>query len=187
MDDIVGRVEAALEHSSRPRLIIFASDNGAPTCYPEDGSLEDHLPNGELRGQKADVYDGGHRVPLIVAGDGLAPGTDARLVSLLDLFPSLLEHVAGRVHGDPAGRPGGLPSASLALDGAGDLLHASGSSSRVVGTTAFDGSLVVYARGADGRGLDRLRRVQRARRRPDAHGQRRRAVLRSRIGPSADH
>lgn len=143
VDDIVGRVEAALEHSSRPRLIIFASDNGAPTCYPEDGSLEDHLPNGELRGQKADVYDGGHRVPLIVAGDGLTPGTDARLVSLLDLFPSLLEHVAGRVQGDPAGRPGGLPSASLALDGAGDLLHASGPSSRVVGTTAFDGSLVL--------------------------------------------
>lgn len=142
IDDIVGQVEQALAGSSRPALVIFTSDNGAPTCYPEDGALEDHLPNGELRGQKADVYDGGHRVPLIVSGDGLAPGVDERLVSLLDLFPSLCAHLQRKTE---AHRTTGPATARdrLALDGAPDLLRPSAPSSRIVSATAFDGSLVL--------------------------------------------
>ncbi|ATG50467.1 arylsulfatase [Brachybacterium vulturis] len=142
IDDIVDRVEAALENSSRPCLVVFASDNGAPTCYPEDGALEDHLPNGALRGQKADVYDGGHRVPLIVSGDGLPARVDERLVSLLDLFPSLLAHVEAIAEAQRAPRRPG-ERAVLDLDGAADLLRPSSGPSRVVGATAFDGSLVL--------------------------------------------
>lgn len=154
LDQIVGRIEEAMADSPRPRIIVFASDNGAPTCYPEDGELADHRPNGELRGQKADVYDGGHRVPLIVSGDGLSPSTDDRLVSLLDLFPSLHAHVAEPTGEDWSPTPAGTQPL-LALDGTADLMRPSASSdpsapsdptdpsARVVGATAFDGSLVL--------------------------------------------
>lgn len=141
IDDIVGRVEQALQDSGRPCLLLFTSDNGAPICYPEDGAVEDHLPNGELRGQKADVYDGGHRVPLLISGDGFASGVDDRLVSLLDLFPSLLSHVHETTEGSRTGRSAAREQ--LALDGAPDLLHPATHVSRVVSATAFDGSVVL--------------------------------------------
>lgn len=140
LDEIVGRLLAELDRSDRPALVVFTSDNGAPICYPEDGLLEDHPPNGALRGQKADVHDGGHRVPLIIAGPGVPCGEDHRLVSLLDLFPSLTAQV-------------GAPVPTSGLDGQDHLLHedehrAAGAPPRVLGATAFDGSLVLM-RGAE--------------------------------------
>lgn len=136
IDEIVGLLLAELDRSARPCLVVFTSDNGAPTDYAEDGRLEDHRPNGALRGQKADVYDGGHRVPLIVAGPGVPAGEDRRLVSLLDVFPSLAAHV-------------GVPVACEGLDGQDHLLRrsASGEQSLVLGATAFDGSLVLMRDG----------------------------------------
>lgn len=148
IDEIVGRLLAELERSSRPCLVVFTSDNGAPTDHPEDGRAEDHSPNGRWRGQKADVYDGGHRVPLILCGSGVPPGEDPGLVSLLDIVPSLAAQV-------------GAPSQGLRLDGRDRLLtadepddsiHALGGpdaqSSPVLGATAFDGSMVLM-RGTD--------------------------------------
>lgn len=139
VDEIVGMIQEALAPSSRPMLIVFTSDNGAPTCYEEDGALEDHAPNGSLRGQKADVYDGGHRVPLIIAGEGIEPGTDHSLVSLLDIFPSLLFHLAGR----DAIRDSSQPE----LDGAPWLFEGGDGSDRVLAATAFDGSFVLMQNG----------------------------------------
>lgn len=135
LDEIVGRLLAELDRSDRPCLVVFTSDNGAPTGYPEDGLLSDHLPNGTLRDQKADVYDGGHRVPLIMSGHGVPDGADSRLVSLLDVLPSLAALVDA-----PAPGPG--------LDGHDQLLAGDGQPqaaerARVLGATAFDGSLVL--------------------------------------------
>ena len=68
-------------------LLIFARDNGA--YWPEEEILlYGHDSNRGVRGQKGDVWDGGHRVPLIVSWpEGIQeqaayPG----LVSLTDLF-----------------------------------------------------------------------------------------------------
>ncbi len=45
-----------------------------------------------LKGQKGDVYEGGHRVPLIIRGPGIRSGVvDGRLVGLHDLFATLCE------------------------------------------------------------------------------------------------
>lgn len=150
IDEIVGRLLAELDRSARPCLVVFTSDNGAPTGYVEDGRLEDHLPNGALRGQKADVYDGGHRVPLIVSGPGVPVGEDPRLVSLLDVLPSLATQL-------------GAPLARAGLDGQdhllrnedrllrdGDRLLRDGTPEDqplVLGATAFDGSLVLMREG----------------------------------------
>ena len=68
-DWAVGEVMAALEKAAvdRNTLVIFTSDNGcSPAARIPDLQAKGHYPNGDLRGMKADVFDGGHRVPFIV-------------------------------------------------------------------------------------------------------------------------
>lgn len=68
VDDTVGAVMRALEARGLDRntLIIFAADNG---CSPAAGFPElqafHHDPQPGLRGAKADIYEGGHRIPFI--------------------------------------------------------------------------------------------------------------------------
>jgi arylsulfatase A len=68
-DAVVGQVLAALEKNGLAdnTLVIFTSDNG---CSPEADypflAEHAHDPSAERRGHKADIFDGGHRVPLIV-------------------------------------------------------------------------------------------------------------------------
>lgn len=66
VDWMVGEVLAALKQNNLTEntLIMVTSDNGArPTDY--EGCDWGHLPNGILRGYKGDIYDGGHREPLV--------------------------------------------------------------------------------------------------------------------------
>lgn len=67
VDHTVGRVLNALDRLDLAdnTLIIFTSDNGAH-WYPEDIEAFDHKANLNLRGQKADIWEGGHRVPFLV-------------------------------------------------------------------------------------------------------------------------
>ena len=90
-DDSFGQVVAALKRNKLldNTLIICSSDNGtsAPTSKMEQLQAKGHFPSGDLRGSKADIWDGGHRVPFLVswpkvvqAGskyDGLVCLTDA--------------------------------------------------------------------------------------------------------------
>jgi len=72
MDDAVGRVSAALADAGLEEntLVCFISDNG--------GNTRKGLPNGALntplRGSKAQVWEGGIRVPFIVKWKGVLPG-----------------------------------------------------------------------------------------------------------------
>jgi arylsulfatase A-like enzyme len=71
---------------SERTLVVFSSDNG-PNAI--DGhSLERFGSQGELRGQKRDLYEGGIRVPLIVAGPGVSARRVAEPVMLADLLPT---------------------------------------------------------------------------------------------------
>ena len=85
MDDGIGRVVAAVEAGGRPTVVVFASDNGA-VAFGD---------NGPWRGRKGQVYEGGQRVPLIVAGFHLAEpigqGDAATLAMVADLMPTLCE------------------------------------------------------------------------------------------------
>ncbi|MCG3148196.1 MAG: Arylsulfatase [Verrucomicrobiae bacterium] len=69
VDDVVGQVMAALERNgvADNTILIFASDNG---CSPMAGFPEltrcGHNPSYVFRGHKADIYEGGHRIPLII-------------------------------------------------------------------------------------------------------------------------
>ena len=79
----------------RDTLIIFTSDNGGVRLGAEQRA--GHETSGGLRGDKGTIYEGGHRVPLIVKwGDGafgrspLPPGSaiDA-LVGIQDMYATL--------------------------------------------------------------------------------------------------
>lgn len=90
-DDAVGQVLAAVARSGQAdnTLVIFTADNGTSPV----AELEMHRAKGvELqanwRGAKADVYEGGHRVPFIAYWPGvITPGTTtAQTITLTDIM-----------------------------------------------------------------------------------------------------
>lgn len=95
MDWCVGEVLAALDRLGlrEETIVIFSSDNG-PVL--DDGYVDqavelrgDHAPAGPLRGGKYSVFDGGTRVPFVLAWPGtVAPGTSAAIVSHIDFLAS---------------------------------------------------------------------------------------------------
>jgi arylsulfatase A len=88
-DACVGEVLDALaaRGAADNTLVIFTSDNG---CSPQADfpalAKKGHDPSYIYRGHKADIWDGGHRVPFIVRWPGkVRPGTTSdQLVSLVD-------------------------------------------------------------------------------------------------------
>ncbi|WP_428303959.1 sulfatase family protein [Lacipirellula sp.] len=91
-DATVGAVLAALKANGldESTIVIFSSDNGPESyAYPRLRKLE-HRSTGPWRGLKRDLYEGGHRVPLLVRWPGVVkPGMSDALVSQIDLFATL--------------------------------------------------------------------------------------------------
>ena len=69
VDDFVGAIQQSLkeQHLTENTILVFASDNG---CSPQADFkfLKNlgHDPNNGYRGHKADIFEGGHRIPLLV-------------------------------------------------------------------------------------------------------------------------
>lgn len=90
-DDALGQVMRATEESgiARDTLIIVTSDNGcSPSAdYPKLATFG-HNPSANMRGHKADIYDGGHRVPFIVRWPAKVKEgrTSTQLVCLTDFM-----------------------------------------------------------------------------------------------------
>ncbi|WP_250847179.1 sulfatase family protein [Aquisphaera insulae] len=98
VDDAVGRIVASLESSglADDTLVIFTSDNGcSPVAKYPELLAKGHDPSAGYRGTKADIFEGGHRVPFIVRWPGtVKPGTVSdQLVCLTDLFATCAEIV----------------------------------------------------------------------------------------------
>ncbi len=92
-DATVGAVLDALEASglAENTLIIFSSDNG-PEHYAFDRIINhDHRSMGPLKGIKQDIWEGGHRVPMIMHWPGTiqAGRVSDVLISQLDIMPTL--------------------------------------------------------------------------------------------------
>ena len=69
IDDYVGQLVEVLEQKglTENTIVIFASDNGcSPQADFEILGEKGHDPSAIYRGHKADIYEGGHRVPFIV-------------------------------------------------------------------------------------------------------------------------
>lgn len=88
MDDAIGRILAALEERGMAgnTLVVFSSDNGGPT-------IKGAADNAPLRGEKAQVYEGGVRVPAIAVWPGrLQAGATANgMMQMVDWYPTLLD------------------------------------------------------------------------------------------------
>jgi arylsulfatase A-like enzyme len=92
VDWAVGEIMAAL-HAGGVRertLVIVTSDNGALTYFSDDTGGSGHRPNGDWRGQKGDLWDGGHREPFIACWPGVIPPGTVRgdPVCLTDVLPT---------------------------------------------------------------------------------------------------
>lgn len=89
VDALVGKLMTALDRTglAKDTLVVLTSDNGSH--WPADDVEKwGHRGNGPWRGQKADVHEGGHRVPFIVRWPGkVAPGSIGDQTACLpDLF-----------------------------------------------------------------------------------------------------
>lgn len=94
-DHVVGRVLTALKQNglAENTLIIVTSDNGSHWRESEITKY-DHLANGNFRGMKADIFEGGHRVPFVASWPkNIPPGSisneNLSLVDLLATFAAL--------------------------------------------------------------------------------------------------
>jgi arylsulfatase A-like enzyme len=98
LDDSVGRLLKALDEReiTDDTIVIFTSDNGGSWNdiktyqYGKRADLRGHRINGDLRGQKYTVWEGGTRVPFVLRWPGkVASGaTSSALLSQMDLQAS---------------------------------------------------------------------------------------------------
>ncbi len=97
MDEVVGKVLEALKQNNMTEntLIIFTSDNGSPhldgsNMEGESGSVlkYGHNPSYIFSGKKADIWEGGHRVPFFAqwAGKIKAGSESNEIICLTDIF-----------------------------------------------------------------------------------------------------
>lgn len=95
-DAAVGAILEALDHHGLAdnTLIVVTSDNG---CSPQAqfGELHEagHRPSGPLRGHKADLFEGGHRIPLVARWPGKIPaGTESdQIICLNDIMATMAD------------------------------------------------------------------------------------------------
>lgn len=98
-DDLVGQIMAAVQAAGLDEntLIIFTADNGvAPAAnLPELRGFK-HDSSAGFRGHKADIYEGGHRIPFIARWPGVIPaGTAcAEPIAQADLLATCAELLA---------------------------------------------------------------------------------------------
>ena len=97
VDHMVGRIREAVQTQGieENTLIIFSSDNGA-RLLDYDGKDYGHWSNGHLRGEKGDIYDGGHREPCIVQWPGIIPkgSVSDEPLCLADIFATIADIIA---------------------------------------------------------------------------------------------
>ena len=90
-DATVGAIADALEKNglAENTLVIFTSDNGCSKGADIPGlRKQGHYVSAQYRGSKADIWDGGHRVPFMVRWPGkVEPGSRCdQLITLVDVF-----------------------------------------------------------------------------------------------------
>ena len=91
IDDYIGKLNQALKDAGidQNTLVVFTSDNGCSPAAGFDKLIEmGHFPSSHFRGHKADIYEGGHRVPFIAKWPATIKEGTVReeTISLVDFF-----------------------------------------------------------------------------------------------------
>jgi arylsulfatase A-like enzyme len=89
LDESVGRMVAILDRLglTNNTLVVFTSDNGGYLDYA--GGFKNISDMGQLRGEKATIYEGGHRVPAIFSWPGRIKSSVSHETAMtFDLFPT---------------------------------------------------------------------------------------------------
>ena len=92
--------EAGIEENT---IVIFTSDNGcSPAAGMDEMLAKGHNPSGIYRGHKADIFEGGHRVPFIVKWPAkIRPGSRAdQTICTTDLLATCAELLGVRLDDD---------------------------------------------------------------------------------------
>jgi arylsulfatase A-like enzyme len=94
VDAAVGQVLSALDRNGLAgnTIIFVTSDNGcSPAANIKALIAQGHHPSAQFRGHKADIYEGGHRIPFLARWPGkIKPGSScADTVCLTDLLATV--------------------------------------------------------------------------------------------------
>ena len=105
-DWVVGQVLEALDRNelAKNTIVIFTADNGCSPAAKIPNLVEQgHKPNGNWRGHKADIFEGGHRTPFLVRWpDKVEAGsTSSQTICTTDLFATIAD-VLGKSAAIPA-------------------------------------------------------------------------------------
>jgi arylsulfatase A-like enzyme len=98
LDESIGQLLDALDRLgiNDSTYVIFMADNGGRGTIP-DASDALSAPNRPLNGAKHTLYEGGIRVPFLVAGPGVEPNSVSDVpVTGYDLLPTLYDLAGGR-------------------------------------------------------------------------------------------
>ncbi|MHC4646853.1 MAG: arylsulfatase [Planctomycetota bacterium] len=92
IDENMGRLKTFLEKTGLrdDTVIVWLTDNGAPRNATKSGRVH----NAGMRGRKASLYDGGHRVPCFIRwpnGNLRGPCDVDQLTQCQDILPTLVE------------------------------------------------------------------------------------------------
>ncbi len=106
-DDVVGRILRKLKDTGiyDDTIVIFTSDNGcSPVADFDELREKGHNPSYVFRGHKADIYEGGHRIPLLIQWkNGMAKGEKCdETVCLTDFFATISEILGYQIKEDEA-------------------------------------------------------------------------------------
>jgi arylsulfatase A-like enzyme len=96
VDDVLRQIREVLKEQgiSENTLVVFTSDNGcSPKADFEELAKVDHNPSYKFRGTKADIYEGGHRVPFIVEwpAKGLKNASSNKTICTTDFLATCAE------------------------------------------------------------------------------------------------
>lgn len=111
-DDVVGRIMDKLKETGLydNTIVVYTADNGcSPVADFDELAAKGHYPSYVFRGAKADIYEGGHRVPYIIQWpDGMSQNEQCdRTVCLSDFMGTIADLL-----GDTLGEAEGVDSVS---------------------------------------------------------------------------